>query len=274
VKAFLPVALLVLCTANIRAQDPSPVAAPGVTPMPVARIAGVAVIREVLESRTGKYRPFGMETGTRVSLVFHSPSLRLVGLDPVASRIESFADDAGTNLLALSHRLQEPGFLERGFGIMADGNLAHVEIYGGTPPARGASRLALHGKVVFLTASTRSLAVSAPSETGLGKEFQVGGKFVFTTTRWATADGKSTSVSLSCDGNPLQFAAFRFLGADGKEIASRAARWDSWNNCREKKPVFHFQLSAHPKTCALEVSCWNDLRPLDADIHLTTGLGD
>jgi hypothetical protein len=239
------------------------------------RVAGLAVVHEALETEKTRYRPFGLETGTRVSLVFHAPAGGLVCFDAPASRIDSMTDDTGGNLLAMSSRFQTSGFLARSAGIQANGALAHLEIFGGTPPAAGAKSIDIRGVAVFRTATRQAKLVSPVAVAGIGHVFDAGGRFSFKVVRWEKdgAASKDLRMALAYDGDPRQLAGFRFLGADGREIPSRQIGQSVDEGKAGTKAYYYFQIETAPPAFSLEATCWDDMRPIDVPLAVTVDLG-
>ncbi len=266
-----PVAVPAEVPAAQVAEPTVPEAATGIQ----ARVAGIAVVRESLENEEARYRPFGLEPGTRLSLLFASPTTRLVAFDPETSRVDTLTDDMGTNLMALSNRFQVPGYLTRSCGILSDGTLAHAEIFGGTPPSAGATAVHARGVAVFQTASRLETVISPMIEGAKDATFQAGERFLFTATRWEKGGigGKGITLTLSCLAPPASIQALRFMDAERKEIESRPAGVSVEKSGDDLLTILHYQLATEPKECAIEVTHWADIRPLEVPFFIRAGLG-
>lgn len=244
--------------------------------LPTVDVAGVAVVRESFdEGGENPYRPFGLEPGTRLSVVFRSPAVRLVCFDAGASTVDSFTDDRGTNLMALAHRLQVPGYLGHGCGIIKNGRVAHVEIFGGTPPAAGAGFVQARGKAVFFTGSTTARLVSAPVKAEKGAEIHVGEAFHFQVARWDEGGigGKGATVSLRVQSHPAGIAQLRFLDGGGQVVESRPAGTVVEGEGEDRVFLLHFQLAAMPPEIALEIDSWSDLQRVEVPYEARAGIG-
>lgn len=250
---------------------------PGESDAPVIqpRIAGIAVVREVLDKQGVDYKPFGMDTGIKLSMIFANSGDRIVGMDTASCRLDMLSDDKGTNLLALTNRLQVPGFQPHACGISADGKSAHAEISGNTAPCAGATAVRARGVAVFETASKLETTRSGLVATGKGARFAAGAAGEFVVTRWDTGGiaGKGISLSLAFAGRPAAIQSLRFLDAEGKEIVSRPAGSASESQGEEKRTILHYQLGDAPDHCAIEVTRWEDLKPVEVPFSIRAGLG-
>ena len=240
-----------------------------------ARCVGVAVVREVVDSDAQTYKPFGLDTGTRLSLVFQNHGMAIICFDAEASKLDSLTDDQGTNLLALAHRLQAPGFVPYGCGIAGDGLKAHVEVFGGTVPAAGATRVQAKGTAVFRVGSQKESAVSPLTRLKVGEGFLLGERFHFPISRLEKSGlgSHSAKMSLSYDGDCRQVAGVRFLDAKGQDLKARPAGWSRDENNGSPHSEFHFLFDPAPSECAIEVTFWSDMRAVTVPFAVEAGLG-
>lgn len=266
-----PPAALVLVLALVHtagAQEPPP--------LPTTTVAGVAVVRESFdEGGENPYRPFGLEPGTRLSLVFRSPMARLVCFDGGGSTVDSLTDDQGTNLMALAHRLQVPGYLGHGCGILKDGQVAHVEIFGGTPPAPGAGFVQARGTAVFFTGSMRAQVSSPVVKAEKGSELHAGEVARFQIERWEAGGigGKGVNVSLRLESHPASLANLRFRDGAGNLVESRPAGVVVDGTGDKRVFLLHFQLATMPEEVSLDIDYWSDLQRMEVPFEVRAGLG-
>lgn len=266
----LPVpALLALVSVTLaRGEEPPPT--------PVISVAGLAVVRENIEAASADpYRPFGLDKGTCLGLIFRLPGQRIVSFDQGESSVESMVDDMGTNLLALSHRLQEPGFLGHGCGIVENGQRAHVEIFGGTPPATGAAMVQAKGKVVFFTGSLSGKIPASPVKAEKDAELRAGEMFKFQIARWEPGGigGEGVNLTLRVEFNPAHLAGLKFSDGGGKVIESRAAGMAVEGTGEKRVFLLHYQLDSMPENLAMEIDYWSDLQRVEVPFDLRAGLG-
>ena len=267
-----------LCGPSSRAQEPAapPAATPPAETAIQTRCLGVAVVREVVETDAQSYKPFGMDTGTRLSLAFRTDGpAALICFDAEASRLDSFTDDLGTNLLALSHRLQSPGFVPYACGTLGAGNQAYAEILGGTAPAAGAARVLAKGTAVFRVGSRKEQAVSPTTRLKVGETFLLGDRFQFPVTRVEKGGlgSKSAKVSLSFTGDCYQMASMRFLDGKGAALNARAAGWRRDDRNAAARSEFHFIFDPVPAECAIEIVFWADMKALALPFSVESGIG-
>jgi hypothetical protein len=264
-----PLILLALAAA-MPAQGGEP------APAPVITVAGIAVVRENINTDAANpYKPFGLETGTRLSLLFRLPEQRMVCFDQGDSSVESMVDDQGTNLMALSHRLQVPGFLGHGCGVVEDGRLAHVEIFGGTPPSAGAGLVQTRGKAVFYTASRSEKITTASVKAKNGAEIRAGEMFQFQLDRWEAGGiaGKGVNLTLRLEFHPASIGGVKFLDGRKKSIESRPAGMAVEGAGDKRVFLLHYQLASMPDDLALEIDYWSDLGRVEVPFDVKAGLG-
>lgn len=267
-KAHFPI-VLALATAIAAHGEGAPAAA-------VVSVAGIAVVRENIDAGAADpYKPFGLETGTRLSLVIRIPDGRIVFFDSGDSSVDSLVDDKGTNLMALAHRLQVPGFLGHGCGIVRDGRAAHVEMFGGTVPAPGAGMVQARGKAVFFTGSA-SAKVSTPvvrAENGV--EFKAGEMFHFQLARWEEGGiaGKGMNLSLRLKSHPAPIARLGFFDAEKNPIESRPSGVAVEGSGDKRVFLLHYQLASKPEEFSMEIEHWSDIQRLEVPFEVKAGLG-
>lgn len=242
----------------------------------VINVTGIAVVRETFDSDPANpYKPFGLESGTRLGLAFRLPNQRIVCFDHGDSTVESMVDDQGTNLMALSHRLQVPGFLGHGCGVLEDGRVAHVEIFGGTAPVPGATMIQTRGKAVFFTGSTSAKATSPMFRAAKGAKINAGGRFDIEMARWDAGGiaGKGANVTLRLDFHPASFQSVQFVGADNTRIESRPAGMAVEGTGDKRVFLLHYQLAAMPENLSIEIDYWSDVQRIEIPFDVKAGLG-
>ena len=243
---------------------------------PLIGVSGLAVVRRTIDAaEADPYKPFGLDTGTSLSLIFQLPGQRIVCFDQGDSSVESMVDDQGTNLLALSHRLQVPGFLGHGCGILHNGQLAHVEIFGGTPPATGATMVQARGKAVFFTGSVSGKLPSAPVKAEKDAEIRAGDTFKLRIARWEPGGigGKGVNLTLRTEFHPAVMAGVKFLDGEGNPIESRPAGMAIEGTGENRVFLLHHQLASLPESLAMEIDYWSDLQRVEVPFDMKAGLG-
>ena len=264
----LPLAF-VLSAATCAADETPP-------PGAVINVVGLAVVRENFDTEAANpYKPFGLEAGTRLSLVFRLPERRIICFDPDESSVDAIVDDQGTNLMALAHRLQVPGFLGHGCGTARDGQIAHVEIFGGTTPAPGATIVQTRGKVVFYTGSQRAKIGTPVGLAENGAEFKAGERFQFQLARWEDGGiaGKGVNLSLRLGSHHGAIAMVNFFDGEKNLIESRPAGVAAEGTGDQRVFLLHYQLAAKPEKLSMEVEYWSDMQRVEVPFEVKHGLG-
>lgn len=242
-------------------------------------VAGLAVVRTALPADGDPgYKPFRLDRGTRLGLLFRRPEGDLVCFDDQVSRIASFADDRGTNLLELSHRLQKSGFVPYACGTTSDGGEAYVEIAGGMPPAAGSTRVRAVGVAAFRVASTQATAEGATVRPEKDATVVVGEdpRFEFRIDRWQSGGGESDGVRLSLahTGDCRLFDSFVFVDGEGEVIPTRSAAVSrAGETGAQAATYFHFELESTPPQLGLRLTYWTDMEVLEIPFEVEAGLG-
>lgn len=243
---------------------------------PVIKVAGLAVVWENIDAdEADPYKPFGLEAGTRLSLIFQLPAKRIVSFDHGESSVESMVDDKGTNLLALSHRLQVPGYLGHACGIVKEGQCAHVEVFGGTAPTTGATMVQTRGKAVFFTGSRSEKIATTPVKGENGAEIRAGEVCKLSLARWEPGGigGKGANVTLRLEFHPALIAGVNFIDAEGKQIESRPAGMAVEGEGDKRVFLLHYHLASMPENLAMEIEYWSDLERVEVPFEVKAGLG-
>ena len=152
----LPILLAVLCL---------PTGIFGQT-SPTVKSIGLRVIREVVGEKNDKLVPFNtFDSGTSVALLIESGGASIIKVDDNASKIDSFKDDGGNELMV---KPKSKGFNRNGMGsfprISKDGKSAMVEINAVGVPDAKAGKVVVEGTLVLQLASKKKTIKSAPFE--------------------------------------------------------------------------------------------------------------
>ncbi len=141
---------------------------------PKVKTIGFRVIHEVVGEENSKLVPFNtFYSGTSLALLIESGGASIIKVDSDASKIDSFKDDGGNNLM-----VEVKGIDRNGIGafprISEDGKSAMVEINAGGVPDAKAGKLAVEGTLVLQLASKKKTIKSAPFELKKGVVVKVG----------------------------------------------------------------------------------------------------
>ena len=112
------------------------------------QVTGLRVIAPPTDAKPGYNAALSAPPGVAVEIRLTPPYGRVILIKQLASKVTSFADDKGTDLLAV--KTDNP-FSKPGFGVMDRGNGSHatVDIRAAGLPATGATSLDISGKVVM-----------------------------------------------------------------------------------------------------------------------------
>jgi hypothetical protein len=269
VRLSLPILAVLALVAIGQGEGPPP-------PAPVIEVAGLAVVRENIDAAEAEpYKPFGLERGTTLSLIFRLPEQRIVSFDQGESSVGSLVDDKGTNLMAISHRLQVPGFLGHGCGVLKNGQMAHVEIFGGTPPVAGTTMVQARGHAVFFTGSQVAKVTTDPIKAEKDAEVRAGEHFGFQLSRWEAGGigGNGANLTLRLEFHPAIIAGLRFSDGEGNPVESRPAGVAVERAGDKRVFLLHHQLAAMPRSLSLEIEYWSDLQRVEVPFDVKAGVG-
>lgn len=248
-------------------------AADGAPPWNV-RVAGISIVAP--EGPEG-LPVFNSKPGTTVTLILSPPSGRIVGNSFSDSKLASFTDDKGTDLLAVESkdRFQKPGLnIWSSSGDETNGAAAQRgEVYVAGLPAKGATSLHFTGKAVFRTASERRQFTVADVELKAGSKFDIGdfpvsitgaglGKGMF--------GGKDTfNLTLSCPKNLESIASLDLYDAQGNSLGAKRSSWGGMLGSY----FVEYTLKKNADHAKLVASRWTDWKTSEVPIDLTVGLG-
>jgi hypothetical protein len=113
-------------------------------------LVGLEITKPAPEKNEGGVRMISGNEGVRLKLRLIDPSNSIVSIDQKASKIASFKDDKGTDLMREKGGFGPDPFSAHKFGEEA---LSEVEIQQPGVPAKGATKLQLKGELVVIRAS-------------------------------------------------------------------------------------------------------------------------
>lgn len=236
-------------------------------------VRGVRIVGEGYGGkRNTELRPFNWSEGTQVVLLLQAPGGGLLDFDDDASKLETFADDKGTDLLKAEKDARfgrKPGFGHFN-KVSKDGKASMVTLESTRLPAAGASELKLAGKLVFRSATTKKTyeqkGVALKAETAIDFEqvpmkVQKVGK-----PKWGN---DPLAVTLETTADPMCIAELKFVGADGKEIKSRMrSRMHSGNTFRHT-----YNLKKKADKVTIEIDYWTDMKKVEVPFSVAATLG-
>jgi hypothetical protein len=162
-----------------------------------------------------------MNDGTSLTIKVTQPGKFILALDEDASKVASFTDDKGANLLVKSPSGREGiwPFPE----ISKDGHSVSVKVQSPAIPTAGAAAIQLKGALVLTCGADEKTASQQDVDIKKDATLSAGALSAKVESveenKWG--DEKSWMVSLQSDKDFAAIKALALVGADGKEIEGR-----------------------------------------------------
>ena len=234
-------------------------------------VAGLKIVKPA-HDEDQDLRAFNWFAGTMVALLVERPTGGILELNDDESKLESFTDDKGTNLLSGEDKWGRNGVKDS--TIAEDGKAAMITIQGSSLPAAGATKLIAKGKVVFNVATKSKTHKSEKVAIKNDQKVTVGG-ISFTIKEVGKPDWGDAELSLTLKASQDLSAikTVRFLGADGKEIKSdRGSRMRSaWGN--KVTVEWKYDLDKKTDQAVIEVEIWDDMQQVAVPFDIKTSIG-
>ena len=223
-------------------------------------------------SKDDSHGAFFQAPGVTVVATLTPPAGNIVSIKQSDSKLDSFTDDKGTDLLAV--KSGNP-FNRAGFGVMdSKGAYATVELQVAGLPAKGATTLNIIGKVGLQTASQTNQFTVENLEVKTNTAFTLGDLPVVIsnvgTNRnpWMAKEYKY-SITFSSPRDLESISSLEFFDGQGKKIEARKSSWGGgfmgyMMEYNIKQNVDHVKLVA---------TCWQDLKTVEVPLAIKTGLG-
>lgn len=220
----------------------------------------------------GNLRPFFSFPGTSVSFFIESKNGGLIGFDDDKSKVVTFTDDKGTNLLT-------PGeFQQAGFNaspqISPDGKVALVNLEGATRPTRNARTVKAVGTFVVHTATKKTPYKAKDVSAVEGARIDAG-PIPLTIKRAGKPDWGDDpfQVTLGATVDMTAVAAVNFYDGAGKPIESTEAGSMSMNFGGQVQIERSYNLKRKVDQLTVEVIHWSDLKTVEVPFNVEVGLG-
>jgi len=222
-------------------------------------------------------RNFCWKPGVTVSALLSPPAGKIVSIDQNKSKVISFTDDKGTDLMA-APASNDP-FNKPGFSYMPpqseDGlPSAVVDLKAPGLPAKGATALNISGEVVAETAGDPEQVTVPDAAIQSNTVFSVGTM----TLNIAGAQAKTNSwdkkvtfsVTFHCAQNLDAISKIQFFDAQGNEIEARKSSWGGGDFFGY---MVEYELKQKVDRAKVIVSYWTDLQTVTVPFTIKTGLG-
>ena len=218
-------------------------------------------------------RAFNAFEGTSVAILVHQPNGGLITFDSENSKIESFTDDKGKDLLKSTGDFGMPA-IPMSPDISEDGKAVIIEVNGGQTPTKGATSLNVKGKLIFKAAirkkgyTHKDIEVKADAKVEAGPiEMTIGraGK-----PEWGE---EPLEIVLQAKKRLDEVASIRFLDSDGKEIESSVSGSMTMAFGDDVSVERGYALTKKVDKVTIEISYWTDMKDLEIPVDLTFSLG-
>jgi hypothetical protein len=199
------------------------------------------------------------------------PAGKIVSLNQFDSKLDSFTDDKGTDLLAVK---SEDPFNKPGFGVMdSKESYATVDMQVAGLPAKGATALNISGKLVVTVAAAAQQFTVENVELKAQTSFTCGG---LPLTISAAGLGKAMfsqqaeySVTFSSTKDLAAISALEFYDAQGNKVEATKRSWGGgFGNY-----FAEFALKKSLDRAKIVATCWQDLKTVEVPISIKTGIG-
>ncbi len=217
-------------------------------------------------------RPFNYFSGTTVVLLATTPSGGLIRVNERATRITTFVDQRGKNLL-VKGEFNQPG-LNPFTQISSDGKAAMLEIFGGEIPTRGAQWISISGTLVFHVATKKQIFRHANVKLEEGATITTGPvKFEIVRVGKPEWGDEPLAITLGVGQDLDGVAAIRFLDATGDPIEYRDGGTMSSRIGKKVDIKRTFRLTRSVVKLTVEIDYWTDMTTLEVPVKTKVSLG-
>lgn len=240
------------------------------TPGLKVQVVGLSVHRKDPDSKYGSAYG-GMSAGTKVYIRAATVAKNLIEVDADASKLNSFTDDAGTDLKKADRYNRWLGSFPR---FSEDTRSVVIEIQTTGTPKRGAKAITVDAEVVLLAGEdeqteTKDLELKAGEKIAIGP---VKAELKSVSTR---AWGKSKmSITLESQQSFAAIKKIAFLGADGKELGHSDMGKGSYSSMGGPRTYTHsYGLHEKVDTVKVKVTYYAKVEKVTVPVSITFGAG-
>jgi hypothetical protein len=236
------------------------------------QVAGLRVVVPPANTNENARGAFFASPGVTVVATLTSSSGKIVSINQFESKLNSFADDKGTDLLAMK---SEDPFNKPGFGTMdAKESYATVEMQVASLPAKGATSLNIAGKVSMLIASSSKQFTVESVEMKTNASFSLGDLPVMISAMgtnhnsWQAKD-YPYSIIFSSLRNLECISSLEFFDPQGSKIAAHKSSWGGGF----MGYMMEYDIKQTVVRAKIVATCWQDLKTVEVPISIKTGIG-
>lgn len=235
----------------------------------------VAVMVVAPDGGKDNSRSFCWKPGTTVSASLTLPAGKIVKLNQEESKLISFTDDKGTDLMA-GPQSQDP-FNKPGISFQSSDSGASSAIFdlkASGQPAKGATMLNISGTLnAQIAGSTKQFAVENV-EIKTNVSFSLGDLPVMISeagtnrNAWSAKEYKY-SVTISSLRNLDSISSLEFFDANGNKIEAVKRSWGGGF----LGYMIQYDVKQNMDHAKIVATCWQDLKTVDVPISIKTGVG-
>ncbi len=235
------------------------------------QVAGLRIVAPPADKKEDAHGAFFQPPGVTVVAAITPVQGKIVSIEQFSSKVDSFTDDQGTDLLAAK---SESPFNKPGFGVMDAKELcATVEIQAAGLPARGATVLNITGKLtVKIAMGTNQFTMDNVAITN-NTSFTCGDQPVRITKagfgKAMFSNKEEFSVTFSSPKDLESIATMEFFDAQGGKIEAHKSSWGG--GMGDYMAVYVFKKSVD--RAKIVATCWTDLKTVEVPLSVKTGLG-
>jgi hypothetical protein len=221
-------------------------------------------------------RSFSWKTGVTVSASFSLPAGKIVKLNQDESKLTSFTDDKGTDLMSAppsQDPFNKPGISFQSSAMEGTSSVI-VDLKASGQPAKGATLLNISGTLnAQIAASTKQFTIENV-EIKTNVSFSLGDLPVMIsgcgTNRNAwSAKGYKYSVTFSSLRNMDGISSLEFFDANGNKIEAVKRAWGGGF----LGYMIQYDIKQNMDHAKIVAMCWQDLKTVDVPIAIKTGVG-
>jgi len=239
-------------------------------------VVGVRVVAVAKDNHDFEWALRGGAPGVTVLLKLTLAEGKIVGLNTDESKVDSFTDDQGTDLVdwhTKSSLISEPmistwlGFQPQLGGASSD----FVKLTAPTQPAKGATQFHIKGKIAVQIASQTNQVAAENVKLASGTELTLG------QTAWVISDvrpdGGKYVVSLKTKDDISTLAQLGFYDELGNQIPSEPGGSAIQTSDKGKIGRLDFLLKKTAERVKVVATCWTDLKTVMVPFSVKTGMG-
>ena len=232
------------------------------------QITGLRIVAPPAEKKEGAQGAFFQPPGVTVVAALTPAQGKIVSIDQFKSKVDSFTDDKGTDLLAAK---SDSPFNKPGFGMMdVKEACATLEIQAAGLPAKGASALNISGTITAkIAAGTKEFTVESADITN-GTHFTCGELPIEITkaglSKAMFSNEQEFSVTFSSAKDLESISTLDFFDAQGTKLEARKSEWGGGMGSY----MVVYVLKKSVDRAKIVATCWTGLKTVEVPLSVKT----